>query len=103
MPEPDRKAAMSALFAPETHVQHMLVFEAALAHAEARAGIIPLEAAEAIASCCRVELFDVEALSQEAALAGTPVIPLVRLLTAQVEASSRRFVHWGATSQDAID
>lgn len=103
MPEADRKAAMSAIFSPEAHVQQMLVFEAALARAEARAGVIPFEAAEAIASRCRVELFDVETLYREAALAGTPVIPLVRMLTAQVESSSRRFVHWGATSQDAID
>ena len=94
---------MAAIFAPEMHVQQMLVFEAALARAEARAGVIPSEAAEAIASRCRVDLFDVHALYQEAALAGTPVIPLVKMLTSQVDAPSRRFVHWGATSQDAID
>ncbi len=107
MPEPGLGAAapavMSAIFAPETHVQYLLVFEAALARAEARAGVIPVEAAEAIASCCHAELFDVEALYQEAAAAGTPVIPLVRMLTAQVETPAHRFVHWGATSQDAID
>src|SRR5579859_1829298 len=96
-------ARMSALFAQEAHVQHLLIFEAALAHAEAGAGIIPVEEAEAIASRCHVELFDVQALYQEADLAGTPVIPLVRMLTAQVEEPARRFVHWGATSQDAID
>ncbi|HEX7734136.1 MAG TPA: 3-carboxy-cis,cis-muconate cycloisomerase [Ktedonobacteraceae bacterium] len=95
--------AMSAIFAPETHVQYLLVFEAALARAEARAGIIPVEAAEEIASCCHMELFDVKTLYQQAALAGTPVIPLVKMLTARVEAPARRFVHWGATSQDAID
>jgi 3-carboxy-cis,cis-muconate cycloisomerase len=94
---------MSALFAPEAHIQHLLIFEAALAHAEARAGVIPAEAAEAIGRRCRVEFFDVDSISQEAALAGTPVIPLVRLLTAQVEEPASRFVHWGATSQDAID
>ncbi len=107
MPEPARETstsvAMSAIFAPEAHVQQMLVFEAALARAEARAGIIPVEAVEAIASCCHAELFDVEALYQEAATAGTPVIPLVRMLTARVATPARRFVHWGATSQDAID
>lgn len=107
MPESEQQTAtpmnMPAIFAPEAHIQQLLVFEAALARAEALAGIIPLEAAAAIASRCHVELFDVAALYQEAALAGTPVIPLVRMLTAQVEKSARRFVHWGATSQDAID
>lgn len=94
---------MSALFSPESHVQHMLRFEAALALAEARAGVIPTDAAQAIAVCCRVELFDVAAIYREAGTAGTPAIPLVRLLTERVNSEARKYVHWGATSQDAID
>ncbi len=103
MPDDAQEAGMPAIFAPGAHVQQMLNFEAALARAEARAGVISSEAAEAIASHCRVELFDVPALCQEAALAGTPAIPLVRMLTGLVDPDARRFVHWGATSQDAID
>ncbi len=94
---------MSAAFSPEAHVRGMLAFEAALARAEARVGIIPQEAAAAIAVKCRVELFDIVALYREAAVAGTPAIPLVRMLSAQVEGDAQKFVHWGATSQDAID
>jgi 3-carboxy-cis,cis-muconate cycloisomerase len=94
---------MSAAFSSEAHVQGMLAFEAALARAEARAGIIPPEAAEAITASCRVELFDVAAIYREAALAGTPAIPLVRMLTAQAGEEAGKFVHLGATSQDAID
>ncbi|HZO71994.1 MAG TPA: 3-carboxy-cis,cis-muconate cycloisomerase [Ktedonobacteraceae bacterium] len=96
-------SAMSAAFSPEAHVRQMLAFEAALAQAEARAGIIPSEAALSIAASCRVELFDVAALYREAATAGTPAIPLVRMLTAQVEGEAAKYVHWGATSQDAVD
>jgi len=94
---------MSNVFSPEAHVRGMLAFEAALARAEALAGIIPQEAAKAIAATSRVELFDVDALYREAAVAGTPAIPLVRMLTALVEGDAQKFVHWGATSQDAID
>jgi 3-carboxy-cis,cis-muconate cycloisomerase len=94
---------MAAAFSPETHVREMLAFEAALARAEARAGVIPPEAADAIAAGCRVEWFDVAALYREAATAGTPAIPLVRLLTERVAEDARGYVHWGATSQDAID
>lgn len=94
---------MSATFSAEAHVRGMLAFEAALARAEARAGIIPQLAATAIAANCKEELFDVAALYREAALAGTPAIPLVRMLTARVEGDAQKFVHWGATSQDAID
>src|SRR5712692_3808232 len=94
---------MSAAFSPRAHVRGMLRFEAALAHAEARVGIVPQEAAAIITANCREELFDVAALYREAAVAGTPAIPLVRMLTARVEGDAQKFVHWGATSQDAID
>ncbi len=95
--------SMAATFSPQAHVRGMLAFEAALARAEARAGIIPPEAAAAIAASCREELFDVTALYREARLSGTPAIPLVRMLTARVGGEAQQFVHWGATSQDAID
>ena len=94
---------MAAIFEAEALVQGMLAFEAALARSEARAGVIPEEAATAIAAACRVERFDVAALSSEAGLAGTLAIPLVRALTERVEGEGKRWVHWGATSQDAID
>ncbi len=95
--------AMTALFSPRTHVAQMLRFESALARALARAGLAPAEAAEQIAACCNVERYDVDAIYAAAATAGTPAIPLVRILTEHVGESSRRWVHWGATSQDAID
>jgi 3-carboxy-cis,cis-muconate cycloisomerase len=95
--------AMSAAFSARAHVRNMLFFEAALARAEARAGVIPGEAAGVIEASCREEFFDVAALFREAALAGTPAIPLVRMLTQRVEGDAQRFVHWGATSQDVID
>jgi 3-carboxy-cis,cis-muconate cycloisomerase len=94
---------MSTVFSYESSVQHMLRFEAALALAEARAGIIPLECAQAIAASCRVELFDVASLYREAAVAGTLAIPLVRLLSERVDTEARKYVHWGATSQDVMD
>ncbi len=94
---------MSSVFSDEAHVQAMLTFEVALARAEARAGLFSREVAQRIEAACRVEYFDVDALYREALTAGTLAIPLVRMLTAQVEGDAKKFVHWGATSQDAID
>ena len=94
---------MAAVFSLEAHVRGMLAFEAALARAEARAGIIPQDAANVIANSCREDVFDVAALYREAEVAGTPVIPLVLMLTERVGDEAKKFVHWGATSQDAID
>src|SRR4051812_11373651 len=94
---------LRAFFSSEGHVAQMLAFEAALSRAQAQAGIIPQAAAEAIGTGCRVELFDLDALYQEATSAGTPAIPLVRMLTQRVAEAGQPFVHWGATSQDVID
>jgi 3-carboxy-cis,cis-muconate cycloisomerase len=65
--------------------------------------VIPQAAADAIAASCRSDLYDATAIWREAAVAGTPAIPLVRVLTERVDADARRYVHWGATSQDAVD
>lgn len=95
---------MAAVWSGEAQVRRMLAFEAALARAEAGAGVIPVEAAEAIAAACQdAGTLDVAALYREAATAGTPVIPLVRLLRERVGGAARGYVHWGATSQDALD
>jgi 3-carboxy-cis,cis-muconate cycloisomerase len=93
-------------FADHARLQGMLDFEAALARAQAALGVIPREAAEPIAAKCCAELFDLEGLARGTALGGNPAIPMVKRLTALVAESDKeaaRFVHWGATSQDAID
>jgi 3-carboxy-cis,cis-muconate cycloisomerase len=98
--------ALATLFSDESVLQAMLEFETALARAEARCGVIPAQAAEAITAAAKPDNFDVCALAEAAFRAGTPVIPLVKMLTDQVrktDAGAARFVHWGATSQDAAD
>ena len=87
-------------------VQGMLDFEAALARAQAAAGVIPASAGEAIAGACRVEGFDLNAIVAASSVAGTLAIPLVKQLTAavaQTDAEAAGYVHWGSTSQDVID
>ena len=87
-------------------LQAMLDAERALAAAEARIGLIPSEAAEAIADCCDVNRFNVGEIGHAGREAGNPVPALVRTLTAAVSERSEdaaRHVHQGATSQDIID
>lgn len=98
--------AMRGIFSDHGRLQAMLDFEAALARAEARVGALSASAAAAIGAQCRAELFDLDALASAAAQAGNPAIPLVTALTALVaarDAAAAGFVHWGATSQDAMD
>ncbi|MEW6371410.1 MAG: 3-carboxy-cis,cis-muconate cycloisomerase [Pseudomonadota bacterium] len=97
---------MIAAFDDAAVVQAMFRFEAALARAQAAEGLIPKEAAAAIAGVCKAELYDIPALIVAGRRAGSLAIPLVKELTRTValydEAASRH-VHWGSTSQDVID
>jgi 3-carboxy-cis,cis-muconate cycloisomerase len=98
--------AMTAVFSDHGRLQGMLDFEAALAQAEAEAGLIPTAAAAPIAAAAQAERFDVAALARQTAESGIPSIPLIKQLTALVAAkdpAAARFVHWGATSQDVMD
>jgi 3-carboxy-cis,cis-muconate cycloisomerase len=97
---------MRAVCGDAAWLQNMLDFEAALARAEAAAGVIPKRAAEPIAKACKACSFDLAALAQAATRSGNLAIPLVKALTADVakaDAEAARYVHWGATSQDVID
>ena len=95
--------AMQALFADPALLQAMLDFEAALARAGARIGIIPQDAADSISENCKASLYDFSAIGIAARDSGNPAVPLVKALTAQVPEEARGWVHWGATSQDVID
>ena len=98
--------AMCEIFSARTFVQGLLDFEAALARAQAAEGIVPAAAAAAIAACCSVERFDLDAIVDAGAVAGTLAIPLVSELTldvARTDTAAAGYVHWGSTSQDVMD
>lgn len=99
-------AAMGDVFSDAARLQQMLDFEAALARAEVQCAVIPAAAATAIASKCKANLIDVNALARATAISLNPAIPLIKQLTALVaedDPQAAEFVHWGATSQDAND
>lgn len=93
----------SAIMGAEGLVRSMLLFEVALARAEARLGLIPQDAAAQIAEAAQPGAIPMADLAAATAVAGNPASPLVRMLTALVPGEAARHVHWGATSQDAMD
>ena len=98
--------AMRAIFSDRGRLQGMLDFEAALARAEASVGLVPHTAVPAIEAACKAERYDVQALAQAIAVAGNSAIPLVKALGKVVASGvpeAERYVHLGATSQDAMD
>ena len=97
---------MRDVFCDQGRVQAMLDFEAALARAEARVGLIPPSAVASIENACRAGLFDFAALGEAIATAGNSAIPLVKALGKQIattDVEAERYVHLGATSQDVMD
>ncbi|WGT32927.1 3-carboxy-cis,cis-muconate cycloisomerase [Pseudomonas atacamensis] len=97
---------MREVFCDQGRVQAMLDFEAALARAEARVGLIPSSAVAPIAAACDSGLYDFAALGEAIATAGNSAIPLVKALGKQIassDAEAERYVHLGATSQDVMD
>lgn len=97
---------LSRVFSDGLVLAAMLDFEAALARAQAHVGLIPADAAAAITDAAVAEGFDTAELVRQTLRAGTPAIPLVRMLTEKVRArnaTAAGFVHWGATSQDVTD
>ncbi|MDZ5603466.1 3-carboxy-cis,cis-muconate cycloisomerase [Pseudomonas sp. RP23018S] len=99
-------APMREVFSDRGRLQGMLDFEAALARAEASAGLVPPSAVPAIEAACKAERYDVQALAQAICSAGNSAIPLVKALgkvVASGVSEAERYVHLGATSQDAMD
>src|ERR1700686_3795310 len=98
--------ALAELFSDKPVLQALLDFEVALARAQARLGIVPQTAVDAIAAAAQADAFESSTLSRDMLRAGTPGIPLVRALTERVRGgnlAAAGFVHWGATSQDLAD
>jgi len=90
-------------FSVDAEIATMVRFEIALAEAEAEEGVIPSEAAEAIASTLSAASFDMDALRLGTARDGVVVPEFVRQLRAHVGEPHGASVHFGATSQDVID
>ena len=65
---------LSQVFSDASVLQAMLDFEAALARAEARTGLIPAAAAAAITDAAVAEAFDCAELARQSFRAGTPAI-----------------------------
>lgn len=97
---------LSDLFSARESIAKLLEVEAALATAQAAAGVIPKTAAKVIVDCCLVDVIDVLSLKNDIVLGGNVAIPLVKQLTKVIknrDFEASKYVHLGATSQDIID
>ena len=100
-------AAMRDAFGDLAFLARCSEVEAALARAQARAGIVPQGAAVAISEAAAAvsanpASLDLDRLKRETENVGYPILPLVRQLADRAGAAGR-YLHWGATTQDIMD
>ncbi|MGM4988020.1 class-II fumarase/aspartase family protein [Tardiphaga sp. 841_E9_N1_2] len=95
-------AEMRAVFADEALVGRYIEAEVALARAQARLGVVPKEAAQAIEAAAKSIRIDFDKLRAETEIVGYPILPLVHQLS-EAAGEAGRYVHWGATTQDIMD
>src|SRR5262245_25235098 len=93
---------MREVFSDVSLISRYAEVEIALAKAEARCGVIPPEAAQAIAERIDIAKLDFDLLRQETDVVGYPILPLVHQIARQC-GEAGRYVHWGATTQDIMD
>lgn len=94
--------AMRALFSDRATLQAWFDAEAALAAAQAECGLIPHEAAQAIARAADAAKVDIDALREGIARSGHPFVPAIKALE-KLAGDAGPFVHFGATTQDIMD
>lgn len=93
---------MREIFCDRALIARCIEVEVALARAQAQCGVIPADAADAIARHSTIERIDFEQMRHETDIVGYPILPLVHQLAAMC-GDAGRYVHWGATTQDIMD
>src|SRR5512143_112326 len=95
--------AMRKVFSDENRVQKYLDFEAALARAQGKLGIIPKNAAAEIVRHCDAKNIDMAKLTEATERIGYPVLPVVQQPVKLCKDGLGEWSHWGATTQDITD
>lgn len=94
---------MRQVWSDENRTSKYLEVERALAVVQGRLGLIPQEAADEIASHCRLDQIDIGLLRQQTERIGYPVLGVVSQLNALCRDRLGEYCHWGATTQDITD
>lgn len=91
------------LFSEDALVEAWLEVERALAAAQSELGVVPVEAAAAIAAEATADKVDLSRLRAQTRVVGYPILPLLEQIKAASSPDVARYLHWGATTQDVMD
>lgn len=93
---------MREIVCEERFIERFLEVEAALARAEARAGLVPEQAAEEITEKASLDYVDFDDIEQNVADIHLFTMAIITAWKDQV-GDAGEYIHWGATSQDISD
>ncbi|MEM1297631.1 MAG: lyase family protein [Pseudomonadota bacterium] len=96
-------AELSEILGDTQDISRMVLFERKLALVQGTLGVIPAEVGHAIDHGLAGAELDLGPLAQGVASSGVPVPALVSELRRHLPEQHGQWLHWGATSQDAID
>ena len=83
--------------------QRWLDVEAVLAEVQAELGMIPVDAAADIRRSADIRLLDLDFIRQELQVTSHSLMPLLGALSMVCPENARRYIHFGATTQDIQD
>lgn len=94
---------MRSVFDDLALLQKWLDFEAALARAEAKVGLIPIKAADEITRKAQAQLMNTTKIKEGIDKTIHPLVSMIWQLSELCEGDAGKYVHWGATTQDVMD
>lgn len=95
-------SAMRDVFDDNATLARYVEVEVALAQVQGELGIIPTEAARAIADRADAGKLDMARMKHETEIVGYPILPLVHQIS-EMCGDAGGYLHWGATTQDIMD
>lgn len=94
---------MRRIFEDENRVRQWLKVEVALARAEAKEGMIPLEASKEIEEKTNVRNLNFQDLRHGIQTTTQVLMPLIRAVKNLCRGDAGEYFHWGVTTQDILD
>ena len=90
------------IFDTKNRWQSWLDVEAALAVSQSKLGMIPKKVGKKIAKKCKISKLNIKNIEKDLKKKGHKLVPLIWELARVCDKESRKYVHWGATTQNIV-
>ncbi|MBO9473658.1 adenylosuccinate lyase family protein [Shimia sp. R10_1] len=94
---------MRNVFSDDARFASWIEAEVGLACAQEEIGLIPSGVADKLRSFAKIEDIDLEAMKEEFDKVGFAIMPFVHQLSKLCDSETKKYLHWGSTTQDILD